>query len=98
MDPKKELSGKHVDTKIEFKVNKDKIVIHIYNSTQKLTIQGRKHKWFVDNYLESYFKLRISKALPEIELVNKTVLSTLCPNQTEQNLDNLSEEDNSFKV
>ena len=48
IDPRKELSGKHVDTKIEFKVNRDKIVIHIYNSTQKVTIQGRKYKWFVD--------------------------------------------------
>ena len=41
VDPRKELSGKHVNTKIEFKVNKQKILIHAYNSTQKLTIQGR---------------------------------------------------------
>ena len=90
IDPRKELSGKHVDTKIEFKVNTDKIVIHIYNSTQKLTIQGRKHKWFVDNYLELFIKLRISKALPEIELINKTVITSL--NSQENEAKTLSEE------
>ena len=39
-NPRKELSGKHVDTKIEFNVSGEKLVIHAYNSTQKLTIQG----------------------------------------------------------
>ena len=71
--------------------------MHIYNSTQKITIQGRKHKWFVENYLESFFKLRISKALPEIELINKSVLSTLCPDSGEQNLETLSEETESLR-
>ena len=95
IDPRKEHSGKHVDTKIEFKVNKDKIVIHIYNTTQKLTIQGRRHKWFVDNYLEPFLKLRISKAIPEIELLNKTVLRTYSPKVTD--FETLSEENELIK-
>ena len=51
-----ELTGKHIDTKIEFKVNKGKIVIHAYNTQQKILIQGSKHKWFVDSYLEPLIK------------------------------------------
>ena len=33
IDPRTELTGKHIDTKIHFKVNGSKIVIHVYNST-----------------------------------------------------------------
>ena len=61
IDPRVELSGMHVDTKIEFKVNGGKIVINVYNSKQKLTIQGRKYEWFVDSYVEPFLKLRIAK-------------------------------------
>ena len=68
--PRKELSGRHVDTKIEFKVGGGKVLVHIYNTRQKLLIQGRKYKWFVDNYLEPFFKLRIMKCMPEIRKIN----------------------------
>ena len=77
IDPRKELSGKHVDTKLEFKFNSEKIVIHVYNSTQKLLIQGRKHCWFVENYLEPFFKIRISKLMTEIEQINRDIITTL---------------------
>ena len=60
IDPRKELTGKHIDTKIEFKVNGSKIVLHVYNSKQKISIQGSKYLWFVDNYLDPFFKLRIN--------------------------------------
>ena len=83
VDPRKELSGKHVDTKIEFKVNKQKILIHAYNSTQKLTIQGKKYKWFVDSYLEPFLKARITNSLPQIEQINLSVRACLnTKNQT----------------
>ena len=52
IDPRRELSGKHVDTKIEFKINCSKLVLHVYKSRQKITIQGSRCMWFVDNYLE----------------------------------------------
>lgn len=77
IDPRMELSGKHIDTKVEFRVNGEKLVIHIYNSRQKLMVQGRRHDWFVDMYLEPFFKLRIAKSMPKIELMNKTILSAL---------------------
>ena len=79
IDPRKELSGMHVDTKMEFKVNGDKILIHVYNSKQKLTIQGKKYKWFVDHYLEPFFKLRIMSSMPQIKEINQSVILNLKP-------------------
>ena len=42
--------------KIDFNVNGEKITMHVYNSTQRITIQGKKYKWFVDHYIEPFFK------------------------------------------
>ena len=79
INPRSELSGKHIDTKIHFKVNGSKIVIHVYNSTQKLTVQGSKYEWFVDHYLEPFFVEKIEKRRAEIDALNKDVRSALNP-------------------
>ena len=81
IDPRKELTGKHIDTKIEFKVGGGKILIHAYNTKQKMIIQGKKYKWFVDNYLEPFLKRKILSCLPQIEETNKTVLEKLKTNK-----------------
>ena len=65
LEPRKELTGKHIDTKIEFRVNVNKITIHVYNSRQKLLVQGSKCEWFVDNFLEPFLRDRIEKKLTE---------------------------------
>ena len=77
IESRQEQSGKHVDSKIVFKVNNEKIVIHVYNTKQKLTIQGKKHKWFVDSYLEPFLKLRILNSQDEINVINKAILERL---------------------
>ena len=68
-----------MDTKIHFKVNGNKIIIHVYNSRQKLLVQGSKCEWLVDNYLEPYLKERIDRKLLEIENINKGVKEALKP-------------------
>ena len=70
IDPRKELSGKHVDTKIEFRVDGEKVLIHVYNSKQKLLIQGRKYEWFINEFLEPYFIQRIHNLKSKIETIN----------------------------
>ena len=77
VESRKELSGKYVDTKLEFKVNKEKIVIHVYNTKQKMTIQGKKFKWFVDLYLEPFLKLKIKNNIDEIREINKKIINSL---------------------
>ena len=64
IDSREELSGKHVDTKVEFKVNDSKIIVHVYNTKQKVMIQGSKFKWFVDYYLEPFFQTKNHKLYP----------------------------------
>ena len=52
-------------------------MIHVYNTKQKLTIQGKKHKWFVDSYLEPFLKLRISNSQEEINDINKSIIESI---------------------
>ena len=86
IESRQEQSGKHVDSKLVFKVNNDKIVMHIYNTRQKITIQGKKHKWFVDNYLEPFLKLRISNCQEEIDMINNSILNKLSSKIDNNNL------------
>ena len=88
VESRKELSGKYVDTKLEFKVNKEKIVIHVYNTKQKMTIQGKKFKWFVDLYLEPFLKLKIKNNIDEIREINKKII-----NSFDAKNDRISQED-----
>ena len=41
-----ELNDKHFDTKVVFSVNKKKVVLHCYNSTQNLKVDGSIYKYF----------------------------------------------------
>ena len=91
IDPREEMSGKHVDTKVEFKVDDSKIIVHVYNTKQKVMIQGSKFQWFVENYLEPFFKLRITNCIPQIESINKTILSSMKPKKNTNKTVNLEE-------
>ena len=52
----KEDSGKLMDTKVAVIVNNDRFVLHAYNSTQKVMIQGKNNANFVENCLEPFFR------------------------------------------
>ena len=47
-----ELNNKHFDTKIVFSVNSQKVVMHCYNSTQNLKVDGIAHNQFTEQFLE----------------------------------------------
>ena len=47
----KELNNKHFDTKIVFAVDGQKVVIHCYNSTQNLKVEGSIYLSFIDRFL-----------------------------------------------
>ena len=77
IDRRDELMGRHMDTKIQFEVNGEKITMHVYNSTQKIMIQGKRYKWFVENYLEPFLKIRISRSLQKIKQINETIKTSI---------------------
>ena len=50
----KDVSARHVDTKIVMMFDNEKVVIHAYNTTQNVSVQGRKREPFVQNILEPF--------------------------------------------
>ena len=51
-----EISNKHVDTKVAVMVGEIRLVLHAYNSSQNLMVQGKNHDTFVVNCLEPFLK------------------------------------------
>ena len=47
----REDSGKSMNTKVAIIVNNDRFVVHAYNSTQKVMIQGKNNAHFAENCL-----------------------------------------------
>ena len=71
-------NGKHFDTKVEFKVNNEKVVIHCYNSTQNLKVEGGIYLCFIDMYLNPLFSRNTQKMESKIVECDKDVLASLC--------------------
>ena len=78
----REDSGKQMDTKVTVLVNNDRFVLHAYNSTQKLMIQGKNNAHFAENCLEPFFKQRIEEAREKIMNFNSNVQSTLASDKS----------------
>ena len=70
-------SKNHVDTKLAIIVNSDRIVLHAYNSKQKLMVQGKGYEHFAINCLEPLFKQKIGESLDRIDNFNNDVKVTL---------------------
>ena len=81
-EERKEMSDKHVNTKLVLYVNGDKIVVHCYNSTQNLRVDGKKHADFVGQYLKPKFLQCIEKHLHEITQFDRALISSLNPKKT----------------
>ena len=73
----KEGNGKHVNTQIIFYANRDKIVCHLYNTTQLILINGNGYQKFIDLFLKPFFESMIDKSLDEIETMNDEVATKL---------------------
>ena len=65
-DPGIDNTEKHVDTKLVVTVNKNRLVLHAYNSTQNLMVQGKQFENFAVNHLEPFFTERINASIENI--------------------------------
>ena len=74
-----EMNAKHLDTKIVFSVNNKKVVLHCYNSTQNLMVNGKMYVEFIDQYLQPLFVKEIETIRFKITEYDKTVVSSLAP-------------------
>ena len=77
MDSGKDSSGKHVDTKLVLMVDKSRIVLHSYNSKQKLMVQGQNYEKFALNCLEPFFKKKIDETIDQIKTINDEIKESL---------------------
>ena len=71
-----DLKVRHMDTKLVMLVNNDRIVIHVYNGTQNLMVQGKNFEAFAKNHLQPYFTEVIEKEIEKIVNFNKNVRET----------------------
>ena len=72
-----EADGKHVDSKVIFYVDKDKVVCHLYNTTQRILVNGNGYENLIMIFLEPYFQAKISQNIRNIEHFNKQALISL---------------------
>ena len=71
-----DLNEKHVDTKIVLCVNKKKVVIHGYNSTQNIKVDGSVYSHFIEHFLAPAVQSNIDKMKTEINDYDKNVYTT----------------------
>ena len=72
-----DIKANHIDTKIVLFSDKDRFVIHVYNGTQNLMVQGRNFEEFAINHLQPFFVTEIEKCESAIESVNRNIKEVL---------------------
>ena len=77
----KENTGKHVNTKVVFFADREKVVCHFYNTTQLILINGHGYKKFIDLFLKPFLVSKIY----EIEQFNDDVIKKLGPKTVKRN-------------
>ena len=70
-------SRKHVDTKLVIIANDCRLVLHAYNTTQKLMIQGKNYEDFALKCLVPFFTKMINDDIEEIKKLNEDVKDAL---------------------
>ena len=72
-----EAGKKHIDTLVVFYANMDKVVCHLYNTTQLILVNGHGYVNFINQFLKPFFESKVSMNLEEIEKYNSMVLEKL---------------------
>ena len=73
----KDIGGNHIDSQIVFFANRDKIVLHCYNTTQRILVNGHGYSKFIEMFLIPYFESKISLNLEGIAQFNNNALAVL---------------------
>ena len=74
-----ENTGKTVDTKLAVLANGTRFVLHAYNSTQNLMVQGKNYEDFALNCLQPFFMEKIENAKERIRKVNNDIKKAFGP-------------------
>ena len=82
--PGKEINGKTVNTQVVFFADRDKVVCHLYNTTQKILVNGHGYKKFIDLFLKPYFMSKTEEDAEDINLFNQEVIEKLGPKKVKR--------------
>ena len=72
-----DVASRHLDTQIVFLADTNKVTCHFYNTTQRVLINGKGYKKFINLFLKSFFQGRVDACVLEIEHFNITALKQL---------------------
>ena len=75
----KEKNGKIVNTQIVFYAGRDKIVCHLYNTTQLVLVNGHGYQKFINTFLKPFFASKIDKHAEDIVQLNEEVHRKFAP-------------------
>ena len=73
----KDVGGKHIDTQIVFFSNRDKVVLHCYNTTQLILVNGHGYADFIKVFLKPFFEAKMKINEKDIVRLNDNVLDNL---------------------
>ena len=74
-----EANSKHFDTKVVFNMEMSRIVIHCYNSTQNIKVEGSGYLKFCDDYLEPMFLESIDRNVTKIQEYDEFIMKSFGP-------------------
>ena len=61
----KEAGGRHVDTKIVFHADSNRVVCHLYNTTQRILVNGQGYELLIQIFLKLFLKPNLHKLLQQ---------------------------------
>ena len=68
-----------MNTQIVFYADRDKIVCHLYNTTQKILVNGHGYRKFMDLFFKPFFMSKTQEDAEDIHLFNQEVIEKLGP-------------------
>ena len=79
-----EASNKHIDTLVVFYADRDKVVLQMYNTTQRILVNGHGYRKLIDYFLKPYFESKAALHNGEIVAFNNAVLETMGPKRVKR--------------
>ena len=66
----KDANGMHIVSQVVFLVERDKVVCHFYNTTQKILVNGHGYKRLLEIFLIPFFGAKVEASNDEIHRLN----------------------------
>ena len=75
----KDVNGMCVVSQVVFYIDRDKVVLHLYNTTQRILINGHGYENFIEIFVKPFFETKVQSCPTEIQTINEEVLQKFGP-------------------